>query len=77
MKAFECLEHITTAGERWDTLAWRYYGDASLLSPIIEANPALDISITLASGQLILIPLLDRAEIETVTSSADLPPWKR
>ncbi|MDI4583123.1 hypothetical protein E7X33_28695, partial [Klebsiella pneumoniae] len=22
------LEHITTDGERWDNLAWHYYGDA-------------------------------------------------
>lgn len=77
MQAFECLEHITTAGERWDTLAWRYYGDASLLSPIIEANPALDITDVLASGQVVLIPLLESLAIEAIIASADLPPWKR
>lgn len=29
------LEHVTTDGERWDNLAWRYYGDALAYERII------------------------------------------
>ena len=47
MKAIDCIEHVTVEGERWDTLAWRYYGDPLAYGRIIEANPALDISSTL------------------------------
>jgi phage tail protein X len=27
--------HVTTEGERWDQLAWRYYGDAYRYWPIV------------------------------------------
>ncbi|MBJ3537853.1 tail protein X, partial [Salmonella enterica subsp. enterica serovar Derby] len=33
------LEHVTTDGERWDNLAWRYYGAALAYERIIAANP--------------------------------------
>lgn len=77
MPALEAIEHITKAGERWDTLAWAYYGDASLISPIVEANPALNITDTLPSGQLVLIPLLEVAALNATVAQSDLPPWKR
>ena len=79
MKAIDCIEHITTAGERWDSLAWRYYGDPHAYGRIIEANPALDINTTLASGMVVLIPIMP---LEVVQRSQqltleELPPWKR
>jgi phage tail protein X len=79
MKPIDCLEHITTAGERWDTLAWRYYGDPHAYSRIIEANPALNISTVLDSGQLVLIPIMPLAEVQLAQQlvAEDLPPWKR
>lgn len=33
------LEHITRDGERWDSLAWQYYGDPLGYPRIIAANP--------------------------------------
>jgi hypothetical protein len=39
MSTTNFIEHITLAGERWDLLAWRYYRNATLYSPIIMANP--------------------------------------
>lgn len=29
------LEHVTSEGERWDNLAWRFYGDALAYERII------------------------------------------
>ena len=29
------LTHVTTEGERWDQLAWKYYGDAHRYPPIV------------------------------------------
>ncbi len=71
--ATQYLSHITIAGERWDALAWTYYGDATLYSPIIMANPTVPIEAVLEVGLAIKVPILQ----VTPTTSADLPPWKR
>jgi phage tail protein X len=68
------IEHLTGELERWDTLAWRYYGDATRYEPIIAANPHLAITPVLPSGVRIYIPILDNA-IAAQPSSA--PPWLR
>ena len=66
------LTHITTEGERWDQLAWRYYGDAHRYLPIVQANPHVPITGALAAGLTLAIPLL-----EPGTTTEDLPPWMR
>lgn len=73
----DAIEHITTQGDRWDTLAWRYYGNPYAYSVIIEANPDLDISTVLPSGVRVLIPVLTVSTAQAVTSNDSLPPWKR
>lgn len=66
------VTHVTTEGERWDQLAWRYYGDAHRYLPIVQANPHVPITAILPSGLTLAIPIL-----EPVTSAQDLPPWMR
>lgn len=66
------IAHVTVSGERWDLLAWNYYGDATLYSPIIMANPAVPIEPTFEAGLRIAIPLLQVSQSVT----ANLPPWK-
>lgn len=66
------ITHVTTEGERWDQLAWRYYGDAHRYLPIVEANPHVPITAALPAGLTLAIPML-----ESVTSTEDLPPWMR
>ncbi|MGH7814672.1 MAG: tail protein X [Candidatus Binataceae bacterium] len=73
MTAGQCILHVTAAGERWDLLAWRYYGDASQYSQIIMANPTVAISPVLDSGLAIVVPVVQEAQI----ASANLPPWKQ
>jgi phage tail protein X len=68
------LTHRTTEGERWDQIAYRYYGDPFAYADIIAANPELAITPTLPSGALLLIPVIERA---STLSTDDLPPWKR
>lgn len=78
--AIESIEHITRAGERWDTIAWAYYGDANAISRLVEANPALDLDTVLESGQRLIVPLITLEEVEAVATaelSSKLPPWKR
>jgi phage tail protein X len=69
------LEIVTTQGERWDLLAWRYYGDPTRYEPIITANPHVPIVPILESGWRLAIPVLDRESAPVL--EADLPPWKR
>jgi phage tail protein X len=75
MGSSQFISHITVAGERWDTLAWRYYGDATLFSPIIQTNPQIPIEAVFEAGLNIGIPLL--MVDQTVQEAVDLPPWKR
>ncbi|HBJ6087903.1 TPA: tail protein X, partial [Escherichia coli] len=51
------LEHVTRDGERWDSLAWQYYGDPLGYPRIIAANPHVAITPVLPSGLLLLIPV--------------------
>lgn len=71
------IEHITAEGERWDTLAWKYYGDPFDYGRIIAANPALDISTVLPAGVVVLVPVLTVAETRAKLRDEELPPWKR
>ena len=77
MTVITAIEHITREGERWDSIAWHYYGDATAYGRIIEANPALDIRSTLPSGQVVLVPVLPLAEASQALQDEELPPWKR
>jgi len=73
------LDHETGPNERWDHLAYRYYGDANRTSPIIRANRNLfidtlgPIPTVLPVGLTLRIPILDP---EPIAAEA-LPPWKR
>ena len=69
------ITHITSAGDRWDLLAWQYYGDATLFSPIIQTNPQIPIEAVFEAGLVIGVPLL--MVNPAVSNAAHLPPWKR
>ncbi|PIQ23510.1 hypothetical protein COW36_09000 [bacterium (Candidatus Blackallbacteria) CG17_big_fil_post_rev_8_21_14_2_50_48_46] len=65
------LEHITTEGERWDSIAWKYYGDVTQMGLLIETNPQAPIKPTLPAGMKLLIPLIEQPK-----EVQGLPPWK-
>jgi len=73
MASSQFIQHITAASERWDLLAWQYYGDATLYSPIIMANPQLPIEPVFEAGLQVWIPILFVQQSQT----ANLPPWSR
>jgi phage tail protein X len=64
--------HVTTAGERWDLLAWQYYGNPTDYSPIIMANPNVPIEPVFEAGISISVPIQQQSTVVT----SDLPPWK-
>lgn len=66
------IPHVTTEGQRWDQLAWRYYGDAHRYLPIVQANPHVPLTAALPAGLTLAIPLLTPEPV-----AEDLPPWMR
>ncbi len=71
MKNNEYLQHIATEGERWDTLAFAYYGNAIAYEQIVNANPHLQITTILSAGDIVFIPIIEK----TRTNKSDIPPW--
>lgn len=69
------LTHITTEGERWDSIAWRYYRDVTKIPLLVDANPQAPIRETLPGGLTLLVPVIE--EQEQTSNLEDLPPWKR
>ncbi|HKN12983.1 MAG TPA: tail protein X [Candidatus Binatus sp.] len=72
MPSGQYILHTTTASERWDLLAWRYYGDPTDYSPIIVANPNVPIEPVFAAGISIAVPIQQKSAVV----AAGLPPWK-
>jgi len=68
-------EYVVKQGDRWDTIAFKAYGDASLIEGIIEANLSVVISPVLEVGTRLVIPILEDGDIQL--DSELLPPWKR
>lgn len=66
-------EYVTKEADRWDLIAYEFYGNAKKYEAIIAANPDIPITPILESGLIIKIPEIDdsseNANIE------DLPPW--
>lgn len=72
------LLHHTSDGERWDQLAWRYYGNVSLQGQLVAANRHLfsaDMIIPpfLSAGLVLTIPIIEQPD----TTRELLPPWKQ
>lgn len=63
--------HNIQQGERWDSLAYRYYGSVAEMNRLINANPHLALAEVLPQGETLLVPVLS---VEAVNQN-DLPPW--
>ncbi|WP_440217257.1 tail protein X [Chromobacterium piscinae] len=66
------LNHITREGERWDQIAWRYYGDALAYEQIIAANPHAPLGVALPAGLTLSIPVIEQVDL-----AEELPLWMR
>ena len=67
-------QYITFKGDRWDTVAFKAYGDSNRITELIEANPTVTVDVVFEDGIRLNVPILE-AQSETDTSL--LPPWKR
>lgn len=73
--AGQFITHTTISGERWDNLAWQYYGDATLIAPIIQVNPQIPIEPVFEAGLVIGVPIL--IVDPDAEDQDDIPPWER
>lgn len=69
------VEYVAKQGDRWDTIAFKAYGDATLVNGIIEANPTIVISPILEASTRVIVPILEQGDVQI--DSELLPPWKR
>lgn len=69
----EYTEYITKEGDRWDLIAYRAYGDALKMEPILLANTDVPVTGVLPIGTVIYVPVLEDSEVNT----DNLPPWKK
>jgi phage tail protein X len=65
--------HVAKAGDRWDTIAWRFYGDVSMMAALILTNPQLPGWAEFEPGVTVYVPPLARAG----NSPLGLPPWRQ
>ncbi len=61
----------TIAGDTWDRLAKRAYGDEKMMDVLIQANPSQRMTAIFPAGATISVP-----EAEQAARSAP-PPWRR
>ena len=57
-------------GERWDAIAYKMYGDSTLIEDLIQYNPGIPISDYVAQGAQVFVPL-----ITPVSSTTSSTPW--
>lgn len=67
-------QYTTLAGDRWDTIANKAYGDPFNMNGIIQANPLLAIVDVFIGGVVVLIPVLETTVDVDVKL---LPIWKQ
>ncbi|PIT59960.1 tail protein X [Snodgrassella alvi] len=68
------LQYQTCDGDRWDLIAHKYYGDATMLDRLIAANPHLPLAEQFTANLTVLIPII---QSDTHTAQEDMPPWMR
>ncbi len=74
----ECLTHPTVAGDRWDVLALRYYGDPMAYGFLLQANPSVPFTPLLPAGITLQIPILDEGTLSPAPAAASdsaVYPW--
>lgn len=63
----------TGVGERWDTIAYKFFSNSYQIKLIIEANPHIKISSELPAEIEIKIPILEKNN----SDKSQLPIWRQ
>lgn len=67
------MQYTTSEGDRWDLIAYKYYGDATMIDKLILANPYLSLAEEFKANLTIYIPIIHAKK----TAQEDMPPWLR
>ena len=65
---------VTQAGDTWDRLAKKLYGDERFMDRLIKANLAHRMTVVFSSSVVLNVPEVDTA---LTNQDANLPRWKR
>jgi len=65
------MTYITVQGDRWDSIAYKVYGNESYMSHLLEVNKQHRDVFIFSAGVKLTIPEITEAANDT------LPPWRR
>lgn len=69
------VEYTTVPGDRWDSVAYKAYGDTFRIAEIAEANPTMRLYPVFPGGLVLKIPITE--SFSNVINPELLPLWKR
>ena len=69
----EYYSYVTKENDRWDLIAYKFYGDPTKYETIIKANLNLIKTPVLTAGIKLRIPILPNEE----SINFELPPWRK
>lgn len=65
--------YVSKKGDTWSGIAFKAYGDVSMMDQITAVNPYHALHDVLPDGLVILVPIIERPSVNAL----NLPPWKR
>lgn len=68
------VNYTTEAGDRWDTVAFKAYGDVQQVPLLIASNREAGIPADFPAGVVLRVPVLAGTDL---LDPELLPPWKR
>lgn len=69
----DSINYTAIQGDRWDVLAYKYYGSVKSMNILTDANPTVPVSWELMPGTNLIIPIMDDTNDSIITQN--LPPW--
>lgn len=64
--------YTTVQGDKWDSIAYKLYGDVRFTDTLIAANSEHRMIYVFSAGIALNVP-----DVEERVSVSDLPPWKQ
>lgn len=64
--------YMTIQGDTWDYIAFKLYGDAFMIKPLLDANTSYLDMVIFPSGMILNVPELAQSYFE----DQNLPPWR-
>lgn len=71
----EYLEYRILQGDTWDYVAWRMYGDESLIEILTTANPHIPLTPFLPMGVVMAVPIIETPRPSL--NNSQRPPWRQ